>query len=45
MKEHENSLEEEINEAEVRNVFEIEFRVMIVNMLNNMNKDIVTMRK
>ena len=35
MKELENSLEEELNEMEAINLSDIEFRVMIIRILNN----------
>ena len=46
MKEQENSLEEElIDERESSNLSDREFRVMIMRILNNMKKDIETIKK
>ena len=46
MKEQENSLEEElIDERESSNLSDRKFRVMIMRILNNMKKDIETIKK
>ena len=45
MKEHKNSLEEELDEMEASNLSDREFRVMIIRILNNMKKDIETIKK
>lgn len=45
MKEQDNSLVEELNEVKVSNLSVIDFRVMIIRMLNNMKKDIETIKK
>ena len=45
MKDQENSPEEDINEMEVSNLSDTEFRVMIIRILNNMKKDIDTTKK
>ena len=39
MKTQEDSPEEELNEMEVRNLSDREFRIMIIRMLNSMKKD------
>ena len=44
MKEQENS-PEELNEMEASNLSDIEFRVMIIRILNNMKKDEETIKK
>ena len=45
MKEQENSSEEELDEMKERNLTDMEFRVMIMRTLNNMKKDIETIKK
>ena len=45
MKEHKNSLEEELDEMEASNLSYREFTVMIIRMLNSMKKDIETIKK
>ena len=45
MKEQENSPEEELNEMEASNISDIEFRVMIIRILNNTKKDTETIKK
>ena len=44
MKEQENSPEEEIDDMEASNLSDREFRVMIIRTLNNMKKDIETIK-
>ena len=44
IKEQENS-PEELNEMEASNLSDIEFRVMIIRILNNMKKDEETIKK
>ena len=44
MKEQENS-PEELNEMEASNLSDIEFKVMIISILNSMKKDIETIKK
>ena len=39
-----NYLEEELNEIEAGNL-QLEFKVMIIKMLNSMNKDLETIKK
>ena len=45
MKEQENSPEEELNEMEASNLSDIEFRVMIIRILNSTKKDTETIKK
>ena len=45
MKKQKNSPEEELNEMEVSILSDIEFRVMIIRILNSMKKDIKTIKK
>lgn len=45
MKEQGSSPEEELNEVEISNLSDIEFRIMIIRMLNSMRKDIETIKK
>ena len=40
MKEQENSPEAELNEMEARNLSDIDFKVMIIRMINSMKKEI-----
>ena len=40
MKEKENSPEEELNEMVASNLSDIEFRVMIIRILNSMKKEL-----
>ena len=42
MKEEETPPEEELNEMEASNLLDIEFRVMIIRILESMKKDIKT---
>ena len=44
MKKQENSPEEELNEVEVSNSSDIEFRVIIIRMPNSMKRDIETIK-
>ena len=39
MKEQKNSPEEELNEMEASNLIDIDFKVMIIRILNSMDKD------
>ena len=45
MKEQEYSPEEELNETEAINLSNIEFRVMIIRVLNSTKKNIETIKK
>ena len=45
MKEEEKSPEKELNEVEASNLSDIEFKVMVIRMLNSMRKDIETIEK
>ena len=45
MKEHKNSLEEELDEMEASNLSYREFTVIFIMILNNVNKDIETIKK
>ena len=45
MRDQENSPEEDINEMEVSNLSDTEFRVMIIRILNSMTKNIETIKK
>ena len=45
MKEQENSPEEEQSEMETSNLSYIAFGVMIIRILNSMNKDIETIKR
>ena len=45
MKEQEESPEKELNEMEVSNLSDTEFKVMVIRILNSMKKDIETMNK
>ena len=45
MKKQENSREEELNEVEVSNSSDIEFRVIIIRIHNRMKKDIEIIKK
>ena len=44
MKEQEESPEKELNEMEVSNLSDTEFKVMVIRILNSMKKDIETMK-
>ena len=39
MKEQKNTLEKEINEMEASKLWDIEFKVMVIRMLNSMKKN------
>ena len=45
MKEQENSPEEELDEMEASNLSDREIKVMVIRILNNMKKDIETIKK
>ena len=45
MKEQENFPKKQIDEMEVSNVLDVEFKIMVIRMLNNMKKDIGTIKK
>ena len=45
MKEQENSPEEKLSEIEARNLPYIEYKVMIIRMLNRLEKHIKTIKK
>ena len=45
MKEQENPPKEELNEMEVSNLSDVEFKIMIVRMLNGVKKDIEPIKK
>ena len=45
MKEQDNSVEEELDKMETSNLSDNEFRVLIIRILNSMEKDIETIKK
>ena len=45
MKEQDNIPEEELNEMEASNLLDMEFRIMIIRILNSMKKDIKTIKR